>query len=490
MCASKIVFWFCCLTASAVAIGATAEEGLPAPGGPPSPAASRRPDEWRDPLPALSARLRAILEKGELPPLVAEADKISALRAGRSSAVETFRRWREHLRSYTAALRDRHDYEDLTLIARCYDDPLGAPEKIEAWSRELVAGPAGLATALAEVDRLLAALPAAKSAKHIPEISAPPGIEKFTKYIVAAAERLDKQALRRVRPKERELMEFVLPWLCRSSGVFGDKPKRCPVYRLMWAFLPSDEFQPGDSVTRRAQVAVPPAIKSMTGIGRYLRALAGKPTSVCFLEEKGFHPSFACAVDFAALQEAWQMVAQALRPENLAALCREAATLEAGKYQIRGISGEVLAATETPYGYIAVAGAGDNRYEDAPILALIDLGGNDTYIFRRPAETLGRRPLQIIVDLAGDDLYQTEGVGGPGAGVLGIGVLIDRQGSDRYCQGLSPDFMPQSASRQTLGQKDSDSEVFLVPYRVLFGSQDQQGGVCLDAGFAFGAGFL
>ncbi len=446
--------------------------------------------EGRTAIAALCRRLRGILEKGDLPQVDAEAEKITALRKGKNAAVETFRRWRSHLRDYTASLCGRHDYEDIALIARCYDDPVAAPELIENWSRGIITGPAGLATALAEVDRLLAVLPTAKRGKRAAAIAAAAGMDRLTKSALAAAELLDKQALRRVQPKERALMEFVLPWLCRSNGVFGDSPKKCPVYRLMWAFLPSDDFQPGDSVTRRAQVPVPPEIKSLTGIGRYLRALAGKPTSACFLAEKGLHPSFSCAVDFTSLTCAWQIVSEALQPENLSAIQRE---LEAGspsQIQIPGVGGEILAAAKTPYGWILVGNAGANRYEDVPILALIDIGGDDDYIFRRPTEGLGQRPLQIIVDLAGDDLYQCEGISGPGSGVMGIGVLLDRRGNDRYCQGLAPAFMPRAVCRQTIREKDSDSDLFLVPFPRLYGAKENQPPVCLDAGFAFGAGFL
>ena len=494
MCASKILTVFAVVWLLIAGRTTAGEAGTPTAIGGQQPPASvdgktgSSADEWREPISALIRRLRSVLEEGKLPPIDAPAEQISALR---KYATDNFRRWRNHLCGYAASLRERHAYEDLALIARCYDDPLAAPAQMEAWHRDLISGAPGLATALAEVERALRALPVAQRASHPPPpLVSATGIDKIAKASIAAAEIIDKRALRRLRPKERELMRFVLPWLCRSAGTFGDAPKKCPSYRLMWAFLPSDDFLPGSSVTQRAQISVPPEIKSMTGIGRYLRALAGKPTSDCFLEEKGSHPQFACSLDFAALQCAWRIVADALQPDNLASLCREAEELKPAECKIPGIRGEVLKAAETPYGYIVIGGSGANRYEDAPILALIDLGGDDDYIFRHSADAIGNRPVQIIIDLDGDDLYWAESVGGPAAGVLGISVIIDRRGNDRYCQGISPAFTPRQENRQSLRQMDKDSEISLVPFIHLYGEPEKQTGVCLDAGFAFGAGFL
>ena len=123
------------------------------------------------------------------------------------------------------------------------------------------------------------------------------------------------------------------------------------------------------------------------------------------------------------------------------------------------------------YGKIIVGGPGNNRYEDVDAAVILDLGGDDDYVFTHPETSIGKQPVQIIVDFAGDDVYQTQGVGGPGAGLLGISILIDRAGNDQYCQGLSPLFKPRANNRTTLLQPDPESvKTSLVPFPLLYGN--------------------
>lgn len=93
--------------------------------------------------------------------------------------------------------------------------------------------------------------------------------------------------------------------------------------------------------------------------------------------------------------------------------------------------GEILDWLEIDGGYVVVGGAGPNRYAMDRLLAVIDLGGDDVYVWREgvPAEA------QTVIDLAGNDRY--EGVhGGPGAGWLGVSLLIDLDGDDVYSSAL------------------------------------------------------
>jgi hypothetical protein len=67
------------------------------------------------------------------------------------------------------------------------------------------------------------------------------------------------------------------------------------------------------------------------------------------------------------------------------------------------------------------------------VLALVDLGGDDTY---RGDAGCGAdlAPLSVCIDLAGNDIYEATDPAQPaqGSGIFGTGVLIDVEGSDTY----------------------------------------------------------
>ncbi|MFQ5840605.1 MAG: hypothetical protein ACE5HK_07775, partial [Candidatus Methylomirabilales bacterium] len=87
----------------------------------------------------------------------------------------------------------------------------------------------------------------------------------------------------------------------------------------------------------------------------------------------------------------------------------------------------------TPWGRVLIGGTERNVYED-PALLILDLGGNDLYRNRAGGTEEGQR-VAVVLDLAGDDLYVTEETGAQGAGVLGIGLLVDLTGDDEYRAG-------------------------------------------------------
>ncbi|MCP4684367.1 MAG: hypothetical protein GY867_02865, partial [bacterium] len=87
---------------------------------------------------------------------------------------------------------------------------------------------------------------------------------------------------------------------------------------------------------------------------------------------------------------------------------------------------------KTRKGLIVVGTAGDDVFEYYnPPLLIVDGGGNDVY---RLSGYPNGYPASIIVDLAGDDQYLSADTAGPGLGgaILGISILIDREGNDRY----------------------------------------------------------
>lgn len=88
---------------------------------------------------------------------------------------------------------------------------------------------------------------------------------------------------------------------------------------------------------------------------------------------------------------------------------------------------------------ICIGGEGDNEYVYDYALS-IDLGGDDRYENSAgAADVLGNGlPVSIVIDVAGDDVYDTSVPTPTGAGVAqgsslgGIGALIDLEGDDSY----------------------------------------------------------
>ncbi|MFQ5806514.1 MAG: hypothetical protein ACE5I3_08695 [Phycisphaerae bacterium] len=114
---------------------------------------------------------------------------------------------------------------------------------------------------------------------------------------------------------------------------------------------------------------------------------------------------------------------------------------------------------ESPWGWIRIRGGGNDRVDGTDILLIVDLGGDDRY-FGAVAASNAKLPISLLLDLAGDDVYRSDvSFGGPGpsvespgwkgtpgtpaqgAGICGVGVLLDNTGNDeyhavRYAQGV------------------------------------------------------
>lgn len=135
-------------------------------------------------------------------------------------------------------------------------------------------------------------------------------------------------------------------------------------------------------------------------------------------------------VDAAVLLGAFsRLLANAARPPDapgrLAPGRRVPATLAAL------VEGEILDFAGIDGAYIVVGGPGPNRYRVDRLYAVIDVGGDDRYVWGE-----GLQPeTQTIVDFAGNDSYEAKHAG-PGAGWLGAAVLIDMSGDDRYASTL------------------------------------------------------
>jgi hypothetical protein len=89
---------------------------------------------------------------------------------------------------------------------------------------------------------------------------------------------------------------------------------------------------------------------------------------------------------------------------------------------------------DTPLGRLAVSDGGDHVYTDRKkYLLILDTGGDDTY-HTGGATVSTTYHTGVIVDLQGDDTYAVDSSSqlGFGAGLLGVGLVYDMAGNDRY----------------------------------------------------------
>ncbi len=126
-----------------------------------------------------------------------------------------------------------------------------------------------------------------------------------------------------------------------------------------------------------------------------------------------------CAVllartDAAALRLAWRRLLVAARAE----LPR----LRAGAARV-AIGGKPVV-----HAGAALFGRGNNRI-DLRAKLVIDFGGSDEY---RVAANAPQRPVQVVIDLSGDDLYLSQGPLCWGAALLGCSLHVDVAGDDDY----------------------------------------------------------
>lgn len=115
-----------------------------------------------------------------------------------------------------------------------------------------------------------------------------------------------------------------------------------------------------------------------------------------------------------------------------------------------GVSGDFLYAEHTSLGWVLIGDRGPNFY-DTDAVAIFDLGGDDIYFSSHLTPTqptliidydgddrylgghiaTGIGSISLLVDLKGNDLYQSSDLG-LGAAFCGIGMLWDHSGDDHY----------------------------------------------------------
>lgn len=86
----------------------------------------------------------------------------------------------------------------------------------------------------------------------------------------------------------------------------------------------------------------------------------------------------------------------------------------------------------TPLGKIVINDRRNNFCEEKDYFIIVDLGGDDLYE-SGAASSDYQHPISILIDLEGDDTYESaDGLPCFGAGVFGYGFLVDSKGNDRY----------------------------------------------------------
>jgi hypothetical protein len=138
------------------------------------------------------------------------------------------------------------------------------------------------------------------------------------------------------------------------------------------------------------------------------------------------------AVDYAVDAETLRL----MRDVDLTALVQGGQELARAMDQAAAVLDKVATerfefAWDTPIGAVALYGTQDNVYGAGPYLLIIDTGGNDRYA-SGGATTSAAHPISLLLDLAGDDVYETNAGPAFGAGILGYGFLLDAGGNDVY----------------------------------------------------------
>ncbi|MEZ5989328.1 MAG: hypothetical protein R3F30_09440 [Planctomycetota bacterium] len=138
------------------------------------------------------------------------------------------------------------------------------------------------------------------------------------------------------------------------------------------------------------------------------------------------------------LEDAWDLL-------DLRSLCyaavQAAEALELAEHELGTALAGVPAAEreaidlrwEGPFGTVRLCGTAAHRHAYERPFLIVDLGGDDEWVGRVAANGPDQE-LSLALDLAGDDHYANGEplVRSQGAGVLGVGMLLDGGGDDRY----------------------------------------------------------
>ena len=415
-----------------------------------------------------------------------------ALLDHRFGVAADYKAWQGYRLEYEAKLESVGMLERMGLEQRTSADPLSTPAILEGWVRQVE-------TAGSPTELMNRALEAADIPR--PEgVSLPEEGDAIGAADAAAREAhriLDKEMMGALGPDERALLSFLVRYYTVTGGTYHPVASDAPQFywlgpmtadqELGWIFMPGAERTP-------LGVEVPDGLPSLASIFYFYRSLTGTDVPINrnypeWIERSWGSPQTAFTglrVDLAAAARAFAVVAPLLEPDFLKRLERESrreAVL--APESVSGVEGEVLLHRETEYGDLIIGGPGDNRYTSTQASVIIDVGGNDIYEAEYDLDRLGRYPLRIVIDLHGDDTYSHRQAVGPGAGVFGLGVLMDQEGNDLYVQGVEP---ARGRVRQALLSNDSlKPGIRWVDPALVYGGERP---ASLDCGFSFGASFF
>lgn len=85
----------------------------------------------------------------------------------------------------------------------------------------------------------------------------------------------------------------------------------------------------------------------------------------------------------------------------------------------------------SPWGWVRLRGGGNDEIRGGDTFLVVDLGGDDTWIGRVASPDPGRS-LSVALDVRGNDRYAGDGDPTQGAGLGGVGILLDGEGDDEY----------------------------------------------------------
>jgi HEAT repeat protein len=316
---------------------------------------------------------------------------------------------------------DKLYFEDDTFRLALVEQILNDPLKLPGWQnrtieeiRDVHADLPGLATKLGEIMEAPARAAERDVARaRIPAAPAPPAdLDAAVAVFIAdctAAETALNAAFAKLTPEDRARILTLAPAFWGDSEDPGDKGRKGLLH-----------FEAGVPVDTTLKWSEDPVLDAAVKLDRGALTEASR----LFLAALGRFESSLVA----------------LQPWSSSAGQISDGTIKTSPGSIREalrVTGRITATRETPWGLLIIGGTGPNEYSPEVLRRaafVFDPGGDDVYRGRGASAVGGIfRPLGAIVDLGGNDLYDSQGrsfcLGGA---VLGLAALIDRSGDDVY----------------------------------------------------------
>jgi len=136
------------------------------------------------------------------------------------------------------------------------------------------------------------------------------------------------------------------------------------------------------------------------------------PTLQKAKDELRFARLVAEQMDYPKLVASAQVLARLANDPWLRRVSEALQTQRVASRALSTVEGEVLLVRDTPWGQVVIGGPGSNRYDlDGRIALIIDVGGDDSYRGRIAAASNVEQGNRVVIDLAGQDLYDASPLG-------------------------------------------------------------------------------